>query len=284
MVAPMAATCADDMPATSPSAPTSVTMAEICLVLAGPVLPRKLIRSARPTTSAWFMRNAVRHLAIMSPDSSAVWSKAMPIFTAASAKPSSSSRAMPDCPPAATILAMSVAAMGNRSDIRPMSSPISLNWPGVSKFTTLRTSAICDSKSMAARAPAMNGAAMAPPVTISLQPILPRPVLSRFLRNDAMFLRTPAKVGDSLSTPVINALSWNLSAILPPQRLRYPLAVHDGLHKHVQRPLHHLLGIGLPDPRQVVGNGNQAVNVADAGIKKKRATTQAAWFRSAISS
>ena len=40
MVAPMAATCADDRPATSPSAPTSVMIEEICLVFAGPVLPR----------------------------------------------------------------------------------------------------------------------------------------------------------------------------------------------------------------------------------------------------
>ncbi|MNP46343.1 hypothetical protein D3C76_1403330 [compost metagenome] len=40
MVAPNAAICPDERPATSPSDPTSVTMAEICLVLAGPVLPR----------------------------------------------------------------------------------------------------------------------------------------------------------------------------------------------------------------------------------------------------
>ncbi|MNN60467.1 hypothetical protein D3C81_1756530 [compost metagenome] len=40
IVAPMAATWADDRPATSPSAPTSVMIEEICLVLAGPVLPR----------------------------------------------------------------------------------------------------------------------------------------------------------------------------------------------------------------------------------------------------
>ena len=34
---------------------------------------------------------------------------------------------LPDCPPAATILAISFAAIGRRSDILPMSSPICLN-------------------------------------------------------------------------------------------------------------------------------------------------------------
>ncbi|MNF98646.1 hypothetical protein D3C84_815140 [compost metagenome] len=102
---------------------------------------------------------------------------------------------------------MSVAAIGSRSDILPMSSPICLNCPGVSKLTTFFTSARADSNSIAAAAPAMNGAAKAPPVTTSLKPILPSPVRSNPLRKPATFFRIPARVGDSLSTPVISALS-----------------------------------------------------------------------------
>ncbi|MNE69946.1 hypothetical protein D3C80_1657040 [compost metagenome] len=143
----------------------------------------------------------------MAPDCSAVWSKAMPIFTASVANAFNSSRGMFAWPPAATIAAMPLAAIGSCSDRFRTSSVICWNCAGVSKLTTFFTSAIDDSNSIAARAPATNGAANAPPASTSLKPMLPSPELCICLRKTETFFRIPLRVGDSLSTPVINALS-----------------------------------------------------------------------------
>ncbi|MNN37024.1 hypothetical protein D3C81_1509470 [compost metagenome] len=123
---------------------------------------------------------------------------------------------MPDWPPAATICAMPSAAIGRRSDRPNTSSLIALNCSGDSKLTTFLTSAMALSKPIAACTPMTNGAAMAPPWIASMKVILPRPELFNCLRKLAAFLRTPLSTGDSLSTPVISALSWNLSAIAAP--------------------------------------------------------------------
>ncbi len=95
------------------------------------------------------MRNAVRHVAIVWPASSAVVSKATPILAASSANRVSSLLAMPAWPAAATILPMSVGTMGRRRDSSSMSRPIFSKPSGVSKSTTFFTSAMADSKLMA---------------------------------------------------------------------------------------------------------------------------------------
>ena len=95
------------------------------------------------------MRNAVRQVAIVWPASSALLSNATPIFAASSAKRTSSWRGMDAWPAAATILAISAGSIGRRMERFSTSRPIWANCCGVLKSTTLRTSAIADSNSIA---------------------------------------------------------------------------------------------------------------------------------------
>ena len=111
------------------------------------------------------MPNAVRHLAIISPAWSAVMSNAMPILTASVANCFKSSRAMPACPPAATIWAIPSADIGNSCVICRISAPICLNCSGVSKSTVFLTSAMADSYLMASLAAMPRGAAIAAAAT-----------------------------------------------------------------------------------------------------------------------
>ena len=151
-LAPSAAISPDATPPTLPNGPMRVTTSEINGADAAVVLPKKLILSANLTTSLWPILKAVRHFAIISPACSAVISKATPILAALSAKPKSSSRAIPDWPPAATICANPSAAIGMRVDKSSISLPICLNCSGLSKSTTLRTSAMLLSNFTAASA------------------------------------------------------------------------------------------------------------------------------------
>lgn len=89
-------------------------------------------------------------VAIDSPACPAAISNATPILAVFSAKPVRFSRATPDCPPAATMAAMSLPAIGILRVIFKMSRSISLNCCGVSKLTTFLTSAIADSNSIEA--------------------------------------------------------------------------------------------------------------------------------------
>ncbi|MNG63266.1 hypothetical protein D3C79_214880 [compost metagenome] len=148
---------------------------------------------------------------------------------------------------------MPSAAIGSRSDRPSTSSLMALNCAGVSKLTTFFTSAMALSKPMAAFTPMTNGAAMAPPCRASPKVILPRPELFNCLRSIAAFLRTPLSTGDSLSTPVIRAFSWNLSATATPsQRVDAP-RVFLALEQRVEGPAQHLARGGFPPPSEVIG-------------------------------
>ena len=95
------------------------------------------------------MRNAVRQVAMVWPASSAVVSKATPIFAASSANRRSSARGIDAWPADCTSVAISAEVIGKRIDSAWMSSPICLNCCGVSKLTTLRTPAMADSNCIA---------------------------------------------------------------------------------------------------------------------------------------
>ena len=95
------------------------------------------------------------------PACSPVRSNATATFAASSVKPCSSARGTLACPAAAMIAASPSAATGIRVDISRTDLPIAWNASGVGKSTTLRTSAMADSKRTAAPTAPIKGRATA---------------------------------------------------------------------------------------------------------------------------
>ena len=148
-VAPRAFNCAPDRPNSFAVEPARLAMFKRSDALASMLLDRWLMASPNFTTSSWVSPKIERRPVIAAP---ACWpdrSKATPILAASSAKRSSSSRAMPACPAAATMAPIPSAAIGMRVDIKSTSLDICPNCSGVSKLTTFLTSAITDSKATA---------------------------------------------------------------------------------------------------------------------------------------
>jgi hypothetical protein len=62
------------------------------------------------------------------------------------------------------------------------------------------------------------------------------------------------------------------------------LRVLQRFAEHIQWPGHHLFGVNLPEPGQVIGDCDQVGDGADAALMKKLATAQLSALRSAKSS
>ena len=147
--------------ATPPTRPIAVT---ISLALAGLLLDRWLMAS--PSLPIWAIgiSYTLASFAILSPAASADISNATDILATVSVKPAISCRAMPSCPPLAAMAASSLPAIGMRWVISSRSCCICWNCCGVSKSTTLRTSAMLLSKSIAI----LMGSKVAPTPAITL--------------------------------------------------------------------------------------------------------------------
>ena len=115
IVAPKAARSPSAIPATLPSAPTRFKTSVIFGADAVVLLPKKFTLSASSRTDSCDIPKAVLHFAIVSPASSAVMSKAIPIFAASFAK-STKFPSMPACPAAATIDASPSCVIGISRD------------------------------------------------------------------------------------------------------------------------------------------------------------------------
>ncbi|APC20412.1 hypothetical protein BME99_06615 [Pseudomonas protegens] len=58
----------------------------------------------------------------------------------------------------------------------------------------------------------------------------------------------------------------------------------QGFAEHIQWPGHHLFGVDLPEPGQVIGDSDQVGDGCDAALMKKLATAQLRALRSTRSS
>ena len=185
------AVCSSVSPNCFATPPTRSSELIIFSALAGLLLDKWLMASPNLPIWAIGISYTFASFAMLSPASSAAISKATDILDTVSVKLAISLRAIPRRPPEAAICANSLPAIGMRCVICSRSSPICLNCCGVSKSTTLRTSAMLVSKSIATLIGIMTVPtdAITPMTSLRIFSRLPRSSSNRVWMADCLMLK-----------------------------------------------------------------------------------------------